>query len=325
MPQSQYEPGAFPFGFMQARQLVPALMQYPALTLMVFFRRRIGYRVVKPGPLIGMALVLIILPHIFSAIAAIPAMFLPFARRQVPPPSLLARLFDFLAPFPLPSALTLFALLMVALGYLQRWRRWRELRRGARWHTMSRGISPFETIFFHVRRDWIYRYVDPLACFLAGWLLFQISFTGLGLWVMFSAFALRIVEQTVFDKSLERDLDTLDALIESEVQAETVDHFQGGPVKERPLSETAGIPTGAGADLEAQIATRRAKQKQQPAQASAPLQANDAQAAAAGAGTNGTAPPSASPGATSRKFCTACGERLLPEVLHACMSRVSRQ
>jgi len=267
-PQSQYQPGALPLTLAQAREIVPALMQYPALTVMVFFRRRIGYRVVRTGPLIGMALLLIILPHVLSAIAAIPSMMLPIAARPPAPPSLLARLWAFVFPFPMPSALTAFALAMAALGFIQHRRRWKELLRGERWHTRSRGISPFEGLVHlknakgqpYLRLDMIYRHIDPVVCFIAGWMLMKATFTALGLWVMFSAFALRIVEQHLYDKALDTDLDTLDSLIESEIQTETVEHFEGA-APERSIKQTAGIPTGAGADLEARIKERKARAK----------------------------------------------------------------
>jgi hypothetical protein len=77
---------------------------------------------------------------------------------------------------------------------------------------------------------------------------------GLGMWVSFSGFALFMVEQFSYEKDLERALDTVDGLIESEVQQQVVEHFdEGGPQptpRSRPLSieETAGVPTGIAPD-----------------------------------------------------------------------------
>jgi hypothetical protein len=159
-----------------------------------------------------------------------------------------------------------FPLLLLAVGFLQRYRRWRELCNGERWHTLSPGISylellPLPAILKSHRR--IYRFLDPLACFIFS-MFFGVFFSRpLAQWFAFSSFALFIFEQTLFEKQLDRDLDILDGLVVAEVQAETVKHFEGPQPgeQERTLEETAGIPTGVAFDIHRQIEIRRAKER----------------------------------------------------------------
>jgi hypothetical protein len=203
-------------------KIVQYLAIFPAITIMVFMRRKVGFRMLKPSRLIGMAFFLWFIGDVFS--------LLPFTK---PPGFIYDR----------------FPLLLLAVGFLERYRRWRELCNGERWHTMSPGISYFEllplpAILKSHRR--IYRFVDPAACFILS-MLFGIFFSQpLARWFAVSSFALFIYEQTLFEKQLDRDLDILDGLVAAEVQAETVKHFEGPQPddEQRTLEDTAGIPTG---------------------------------------------------------------------------------
>jgi hypothetical protein len=220
-------------------KIVQYLAIFPAITIMVFMRRKVGFRMLKPSRLIGMAFFLWFIGDVFS--------LLPFTK---PPGFIYDR----------------FPLLLLAVGFLERYRRWRELCNGERWHTMSPGISYFEllplpAILKSHRR--IYRFVDPAACFIFS-MLFGIFFSQpLARWFAFSSFALFIYEQTLFEKQLDRDLDILDGLVAAEVQNETVKHFEGPQPDEeqRTLEETAGIPTGVSFDIHKQIELRRAKER----------------------------------------------------------------
>jgi hypothetical protein len=220
-------------------KIVQYLTIFPAITIMVFMRRKVGFRMLKPSRLIGMAFFLWFIGDLFS--------LLPFTQ---PPGFIYNR----------------FPLLLLAVGFLERYRRWRELCSGERWHTMSPGISYFEllplpAILRSHRR--IYRFVDPAACFIFS-MLFGIFFSQpLARWFAFSSFCLFIFEQTLFEKQLDRDLDILDGLVAAEVQNETVKHFEGPQPDEeqRTLEDTAGIPTGVSFDIHKQIELRRAKER----------------------------------------------------------------
>jgi hypothetical protein len=220
-------------------KIVQYLAIFPAITIMVFMRRKVGFRMLKPSRLIGMAFFLWFIGDLFN--------MLPFTK---PPGFIYDR----------------FPLLLLAVGFLERYRRWRELCNGERWHTMSPGISYFEllplpAILRSHRR--IYRFVDPAACFIFS-MLFGIFFSQpLARWFAFSSFCLFIFEQTLFEKQLDRDLDILDGLVAAEVQNETVKHFEGPQPDEeqRTLEDTAGIPTGVSFDIHKQIELRRAKER----------------------------------------------------------------
>jgi len=223
-------------------KIVQYLAIFPAITIMVFMRRKVGFRMLKPSRLIGMAFFLWFIGGLFS--------MLPFTK----PPGVI---YD------------KFPLLLLAVGFLERYRRWRELCNGERWHTLSPGISylellPLPAILRSHRR--IYRFLDPLGCFIFS-MFFGVFFSQpLARWFAFSSFALFIFEQTLFEKQLDRDLDILDGLVAAEVQTETVKHFEGPQPDQaqRTLQDTAGIPTGVAFDIHRQIERRRAKQAARP-------------------------------------------------------------
>ena len=224
--------------WMEKIDLIRALSLFPAITVMVFIRRRLGFRMMKPTWLIVLTLIMLSVPFAFKEL------FAPF---------------NFLMP--------LYALAMLGLGLRQRWQRWQELCRGERWHTYSPGVSYLETLplppFFKTDRR-VNRFLDPAAAFIVGLIVTALLSHGLGLWIVFSAFFLFVFEQNLYEKQLARDLDTLDGLFESEVQAEVVEHFEGGQTTEQQqqsLEATAGIPTGLAPDIHKQIEIRRAKQR----------------------------------------------------------------
>ena len=143
-------------------------------------------------------------------------------------------------------------------GLWERHRRWKDLLAGKLWHTRSRGVSRCEFLMPMIRRDLIYRNIDPAVGFVSGLMLRKLSFSGLGLFVMFSSVCWRLLEERAHEIGLDTDLDVVDGLVESKVQGETLAYFEGqGEVKARSLSETGGIATGVDANLEAQIARRK--------------------------------------------------------------------
>ena len=60
-------------------------------------------------------------------------------------------------------------------------------------------------------------------------------------------------------------LDVLDSQVESEVVSANVEYFeQGGQATEKPVEQTAGIPTGVAPDLAGAIARRQARRTLPP-------------------------------------------------------------
>jgi len=220
-------------------KIVQYLAIFPALTIMVFMRRKVGFRMLTPTRLISMAFFLWIIGDLIG--------MLPFTQ---PPGFIYDR----------------FPLLLIVVGFLERYRRWKELCNGERWHTLSPGISYIEFLplppMLRAHRR-IYRFLDPLACFVFS-MFFGVFFSQpLARWFAFSSFCLFIFEQTLFEKQLDRDLDILDGLVAAEVQTETVEHFAGPQPgeKQRSIEETAGIPIGVAFDIHRQIELRRARER----------------------------------------------------------------
>jgi hypothetical protein len=224
-------------------KIVQYLSILPAITIMVFMRRKVGFRMLKPSWLIGMACFLWFIDGICNT--------------------------NILIFSPCGFIFSDFPWVMLIAAFFQRYLRWRDLCNGKRWHTYSPGISYFELLplpkFLKAHRR-IYRFIDPLACFVFA-MYFGVYFSRpLARWIAFSSLALFIYEQALFEKQLDRDLDILDGLVAAEVQTETVEHFAGPQPQEvqRTLEETAGIPTGVAFDIHRQIEKRRAQQAMRP-------------------------------------------------------------
>jgi len=222
--------------WMEKINFVRAFSRFPAITVMVFIRRKIGFRMMNPTWLIILAIIMLLTPVIFKAAAA------PFGFLMV-----------------------IYALALLGLGFFQRWQRWQELCNGEHWHTYSPGISYLETLplppFFRSHGR-VGRFLDPAAVAIVALLVGIILSHGLGIWLLLSAFFLYVHEQDAYQAQLNRDLDTLDGLVAAEVQAETVKHFEGKqPEEQRSIEETAGIPTGLAPDIHRQVELRRAKQR----------------------------------------------------------------
>lgn len=84
------------------------IAQFPALTVMVFLRRRLGYRQVSPGRVWFLTVLLLTGAMITSSVGDKPGG---------------------------GKFLAIFALAMFALGMLERYRRKRELMDGKKWHS----------------------------------------------------------------------------------------------------------------------------------------------------------------------------------------------
>jgi hypothetical protein len=223
--------------YSQKKALIESLSIYPALMIMIFIRRRIGFRLLKSNWIVGIAVVLLALTAMFPVAAQ-----------------------------PFPIVMVGFALAMGALGTVQRYHRWCEICTGVRWHTYAPGLSylerfPWPVFFLRCRR--IYRFLDPALCIILGTIAGFLSHL-LGSVILLSAVALAVYENALFERMLENDLNILDGLVAAEVQVETVKHFEGAKQPEeiqRTLEETAGIPTGVAPDIHHQVQLRRAKQR----------------------------------------------------------------
>ncbi len=233
MPQQSQSRGGFmPFGFREMRDTVTAVAFPIALTVMIFFRRKVGLEKLAIGPVVVMAFVLYLLDSMSNTHI-----------------SLLGGVHSSGT-----GLLTYYALAFLGLALWQRHLRWGELRRGEWWHTLSHGISYFE--FLPVRQDRLYRNIDPGIAFMCGLALKNLGYVGLGLWVMFASLCWRIAEEHVYQMGLKQFFAEGNGLLEGRVRAQMMKrgNAEGPPMSMR---EGGGIPTGVDNTLAAVIAQRR--------------------------------------------------------------------
>lgn len=215
---------------MEKYAIAQAMLRFPALTIMVFLRTGIGYRLLNP-------LTLIAVNGVVFAIAILAT-----------PNNEAAR----------PTDLALFAALSFYAGIYQRIRRWLELNRGIRQHSYSVGHSRLAfrwlPAFCHRNRR-VARFIDPFCCLLVGLALFPYS-RALACWLVLSAFGLRVLEDSLYRRDLNRELDLVDDLILSEEQASSLEQYeQRAPVK-KP-QPTTDVPTGVAADIREKIKPKK--------------------------------------------------------------------
>lgn len=219
--------------FMQQYAMAQAFMKFPALTLMVFLRRDLGYRLLNPLVLIA----------VFGVLAVVAILAMPGNEA--------AR----------PVDLLIFAGLGFLSGIAQRIRRWLEMERNVRQHSYYIGSSPFNQRWlpdFFRRHRRTARLLDPLFCAAIGLSLLPFS-RALAMWLIFSAFCLRAYEDGIFNRERTQELDISDGLIESKIQGDNVEHFSEptGPGQNPPAE--AGVPTGIADDIHEHVKRRKKK------------------------------------------------------------------
>lgn len=226
----QPQPGP---SFSQQYAMAQWFMQFPALTLMVFLRRDIGYRMLKPGILLA----------VFGLLAMVTILATPGNEA--------AR----------PVDLLIFAGVGFMAGIAQRIRRWWDIERNVRQHTFYIGTSPFNqrwTPAFFRRNRRTARLLDPLFCAAIGLALLPFS-RALAVWLIFSAFCLRVFEDITFNRERTQELDMADGLIDSQIQGENVEHFSGPSADGQTPPAEPGFPTGIGEDIKAKVRNRKTK------------------------------------------------------------------
>jgi hypothetical protein len=200
---------------------------FPALTAMVVLRRNLGYRTLSPVSLICVTAVMALLSVWASASTR-------FA-----------------------EILLIFAGIVLLGGFAERAKRYKEMREGTRVHSHYIGDSHLRSLplpQFLKRDRRLERVVDPIVMAAAGVLLFQISPIP-AMWLALSGASLRLIEADARKRQIERELDTLDSMVEAEIQEEVIEHYSvriHNPT-DRPVN---GIPTGCSADIQKTILRR---------------------------------------------------------------------
>ena len=219
----------------QKINIVQNLALFPALISMIFLRRKLGFRFLDLMK-IQIVFVLLLVYSGFSTIGGGAAA---------------------------GGIMTLFAFAVLIVAIIERRLRWHDIKKGVSWHSYSRGVSWFNS-FLPLNETIVKRFIDPTtALVIGGGLFFLIR--PLGLVMLASAVCLFIFETIDFQKQIDQMLDMLDGLVESEIVSSNVDYYQGGAGRsERPVEETAGVPTGVSPDLAAAIERKRRRQQSQP-------------------------------------------------------------
>ena len=202
---------------------------------MVILRRDIGYRLLNPAVLMA----------VFGLLAVVAILATPGNED--------AR----------PVDLLIFAVLGFFCGIAQRIRRWWDLERNVRQHSYYIGNSRFDQRWlpaFFRRNRRAARIIEPLFCAAVGFILLPYS-RSLAIWLIFSGFCLRAYEDTVYRRERSQRLDTMDSLIESEIQGEHVEQFEPS-MSDRSQQTAPGLPTGLGNDIQERI--KRNKQNNPP-------------------------------------------------------------
>jgi hypothetical protein len=211
-----------------ANTLITLLLAVPSLSVMVLLRRKIGYRTLQPWMLM-LAFLALFAMGAWSLISG------SFASRNLGVTNAL---------------MLIIAFVMAASGFAQRRGAWKRIATGARWHTKSRGISFLAALPFpeHV----VQRFVEPIFCIVAGFILMPTVSVMLGLWLAFSGACLGVLEGIIYDVQLNKMLDQLDGLVEAEVAAENNAFFsQGQTERQTPgIESMAGITVGFAPELQ---------------------------------------------------------------------------
>lgn len=181
-----------------------------AISVMVFLRRRMGYRVLKPLHLLGAAIMM-------GGMAFFGLLGSMFGQPSV----------ALMATNPL---LNLCGMGVFVFGMFQRHQRWKEIKRGEDWHTYYKGTSwleylPFWPAFLR-HEDRISRFLDPLLCFVLGMFFFSCGMPGFGLWLLVAGFCLFGYEALAYEAAHEREMNMYDSDIESRATAEIMQEMQ---------------------------------------------------------------------------------------------------
>jgi hypothetical protein len=218
--------------FRESYAMAKWLMQFPALSVIVFFRHDLGYRLLDPLRVLGITIFLVVV-------------------------SVLAQPGNEDAK---PVYLLMFGIGFFILAMAQKIKRWWQFNRAVRQHSYYIGTSPFAfrwlPAFMHRNRR-VARFIDPLFCGLIGFASFPLSH-ALACWLIFSAFCLRAYEYMIHERDRNLDMDSIDGLIHAESQGKTVEQFENVQ-DSRPQQQATGIPTGLGQDVWEHIRRRRGK------------------------------------------------------------------
>lgn len=213
------------------------LMQFPALTIMVWLRWDLGFRMVSPVRTIPVTLVLIVVGTLAGQ-----------DNQEAN-----------------PQALIIFALLTLAVSLCQYLKRWIDYARRVKQHSYYMGTSHFHlkrTPLFLQRKRRLERFVDPIIAALTGLAVFPLSH-ALGAWLVISGVCLRTYEYVIHIRDRNLSLDIMDGMERSEQQTQVVEEFQATSAWHKDPN-ASGLSTGLDEDTERQITISLKRRKAKP-------------------------------------------------------------
>lgn len=240
----------------QKTAMAASVALFFATPVIILLRRKSGYRFLNPMRFFFMVLVLFFWAMTAflsgSAAAYSSASVSMYSGQSIDVQSIAAQQ---MAGYVSGVAIIIFAIVVLAAGMLQRFLRWNDIKKGIPWHTYSRGVSLFSFLPFADNK--IKRFVDPLVCIIVGLVALLVKLNYLSYYLLFAGACLFIFEAWDYDQALNQSLDMLDSLVESEVVSSNVEYYSQPNPTQRPLEQTAGIPTGIAPDIQHQIERRQ--------------------------------------------------------------------
>ncbi|MBV9468269.1 MAG: hypothetical protein JOZ57_03430 [Abitibacteriaceae bacterium] len=216
------------------------VLMFPSNSVIVFLRRNLGYRVIRPWMFQLTFLVLLGL----SSMGVTSAVLSGGATSIVTP-------------------LLIFALLMGGLAFYHRRRGWELLFDEPNpIHSMSRGDSHLAKVLPMLREDIIQRYIEPAVCILLGLVLLPFAWT-LGVWLLLSGVALTFIEGLFVERAVNDVLDRHDARIEAKINREVDEAKATRNAPTLPARKVGGVTLSP--ELQRLQAARRAAEQQQAA------------------------------------------------------------
>ena len=195
------------------------LMMFPSNSVLVFLRKNLGYRLMRPWVFGAVFLIL-------WAMGSTGALFASYAGSEG---SAVAS----------NVATCAFAIAMAVFAFFQRRNAWKLVFRDKDpIHTMSRGDSRLCAIL--PLPEWfIQRYVEPILIFMIGLLMsFVFHWVTLGMWFFISSVCLATIEAMILDKTLSAFLDIRDGRVEAAFMREM---DQIGDGKTQPKAKVGGL------------------------------------------------------------------------------------
>lgn len=177
------------------------LCAYPALTIMLYSRKRLGFNTTAYFKIFALYIALTGLGFSGMLVSALLGVVL---HRDLGAFSALS-LFD---PW-----LLLFAQSVAVIGVVTHIRRLREFKEGVMWWSQSAGIPRVTELFPGVKPYIMRRVIEPAAIFVLGIGILVTFSKLLGLWLMWAAFCLAVHEQLEADKRFHQAMEFHDMIV----------------------------------------------------------------------------------------------------------------